>query len=223
MPEEKAHPGSFYIPDDKERAKFDELAKKLFERIKEIDALPIEEQFIGSYRNFEAKDSFTQRAARLIEDSGVNPQVIYYPGCNVDLSFAKLFPKSRVIHADIDDKVMKKMTEGGYEAHTADMNEYIPDQPADVVVIFDAGYIPQEHLEKIMNPQGIVLVNNWHWAATYMRDNAPDFALNGVVEGGDPEKIIKDFSIQELGKMPEPDEIRFAPHSNDIFAFMRRV
>lgn len=214
-------PGSFQIKS--EENDITAQLKELFEHNNRIITLSADEYFEETYQNaLEDEGGYINRAKTLITELGPTPDVIYYPGSNIDLSFTKVFPDARVIHVDKEEMVIDKMKRGGYEAYIADMNEFVPDDLADVVVIFNAGYIEQEQLNKVTKPNGLVVVNNYHLAATFMQNKTPDFSLAGAVLSKEPNRVIKNFNTEELGKMPKGDEVSWPPHSETIFAFQKK-
>lgn len=196
------------------------LVKKMLRRTKRNTELSIDELSEMPYGDYESPTGYHQRAKKLIERLGVSPGVIYYPGSNLDVGFTKLFPASRVIHVDLDQDVVDEMAAAGYEAKVADMKSFIPDEPADVVVVFNAGYIEQDQLKRVLKPNGLVIVNNYHRAATFMRDSCPDFSLQGVVMQNSSDIVDpSDFDVAELGQLPKDGEIIWPAHSETIFAF----
>jgi butyrate kinase len=58
-----------------------------------------------------------------------------------------------------------------------DMHTYeLPDGSlADVVMILNAGYLTEEELDKVVAYGGLVLINDWHDAATYMQGSCPSY------------------------------------------------
>jgi len=182
----------------------------------------LEQQFQSEYGGYELEHSYHMRAKKLIDGFRESPAVIYYPGSNIDISFTKLFPTSRVVHTDTEDNAIMKLQEAQYEAYAADMHEFVPSEFADVVVIFNAGYMTQEELEKVTKPGSIVVVNNYHNAATFMRDECPDFSLVGSIMKDNPTTIVRDFDVAELGVLPKQGEIVWPSHSETIFAFQRQ-
>lgn len=169
-----------------------------------------------------ATGSYFTAAKALLNYLGAVPQTIYYPGSNVDLSAAKAFSHSRVIHVDLDSWSIDKLKAGGYEAYLDDRDEFIPDTQADVVILFNAGYIADEQLKKITAARGIVLANNYHRAASFMLANCPSFELTAAAQADlNPEHVIEDFDASQLEAMPSSDDYDWPAHSETIFAFRR--
>lgn len=185
----------------------------------------IEEMYLMEYGDSASAENlggYHQRGDLLVAAFRPQPAVIYHPGCRGDLSAAKRNPHARVIHLDQEDSYMRTMTDGGYEAYTGDHNLFIPEVLADVVILFNAGVIPNDQLKKVTKADALVVVNNYHLAATFMAQHCPDFELVGAVQGNEPQTVVRDINIAKLGTMPTPDEeLSWPPHSETIFAFQR--
>lgn len=197
--------------------------QSLINYLKSRQGMSADEVFEKEYSGHSEPTNYGLKASKLIDNFFGTPSTIYYPGSYYDLSFTKLYPEARVIHVDIESEPVEAMRRSGYEAYKADRDEFVPDDPADIVVIFNAGYAAEEHLKKVTKPGSLVIVNDWHHAATFMNESCPDFSLVGVVGNNNPEKIIEDFDTSKLGRMPGQDEgLDISPYSDIIFAFQRQ-
>lgn len=109
----------------------------------------------------------------------VVPEVVYNPGCDRHVTLATAFPKARSIFVDTDVDAVHDVSSGGFEAHVADMHTYkLPDGiKADIVLILNAGHMTEEELKKVTADGGLVIVNDWHGAASYMKGECPNFEL----------------------------------------------
>ncbi len=223
QPQEIAGQWSSSTPEDSARVvKVLELLRAKNERtVKDI-----EELYAADYGNGESADipgGYHQRADLLIDRFRPQPAVIYHPGSHLDLGVAKRHPHTRVMHVDKEQWVIDLMQQGGYEAHAADHNQFIPDTAADVTILFNAGRIPNDQLLKVTQHDGLVVVNNYHYAATYMALYCPDFKLVGAIEPDDPLTILSDFDMSRLGVIPAPNEIVWPAYADTIFAFQRQA
>ncbi len=58
---------------------------------------------------------------------------------------------------------------------------HLPDeQTADLVLILNAGYMSEPELKAVTHPGSIVAVNEWHGAASYIKEHCPGFEFMKV-------------------------------------------
>lgn len=151
-------------------------ADKAVELLKHDGVLPPELTGMYEYDDRHFRTALQDIAASL----GIsNPNVVYNPGCGTHATLATAFPEARAIFIDKDKEAMHWMHRGGFEAYTADMHEYkLPDGlTADIVLILNAGHMTEDELREVLSEKGIVIVNDWHGAASYMRTECPGFEL----------------------------------------------
>ena len=120
-----------------------------------------------------------------------SPEILYNPGSGMHVSLAKVFEGSRTIFSDVDGDVEHAFIQhnldqpdDAFEFYRADMHSFkLPDGiAADVTLILNAGYMTEEELNDVVAENGIVIVNDWHSAATYMSENCPSYKLVKKVE-----------------------------------------
>lgn len=133
------------------------------------------------------------------------PLILYNPGCGQHVSLATTFPDTRTILVDESGDVEHEYLQHNidepdrmFEFYRANMHDFIlPDNVlADVTLIFNAGYMTEAELDKVVADNGIVIVNEWHKAASYMWDNCPSYVF--------------------------ADRVDFGDKSNDLFVFKRK-
>lgn len=195
--------------------------REMLERARSRSQLPPKERIDASYPPTSHPEGYTERAARILGALGCEPKVIYYPGSNLDVSWTRQYPNADVFHVDTDDGAMNDLRSAGYNAVTADMHYYVPPKQADVVCIFNAGYMSNDQLRKVTAPEAVVVVNNYHKAGIYMRDFCVDFKFAAAIEQGTDGKVQTDFDLAQLGVLPARDEIVWPAHSETILAFRK--
>jgi len=92
-----------------------------------------------------------------------------YPGSATHTDVAIVFGKDNVTHVDPDEKACTALSDAGYSAVAKGIEEYIPDEPFDVMVLLNSyGEINESNKEKIrelVKPGGIIIANNYtEWA-----------------------------------------------------------
>lgn len=167
------------------------------------------------------RKSFPQMTTELVTHVGVIPQVVYYPGSSNDHTIADAFiaEGARVINADINEESVAELKNLGYEAYTADMHTFELDEKANVVVIFNAGYMTQAELEKVATPEALIIVNNYYNAASFMYKECPDFQLIAAHTNAE---IVTDTRLE----MPHDDQLTKDSiwfSADTIFAFQRQT
>lgn len=158
---------------------------------------------------YEHEDSKFKQSLRTIASSlGIEPRVTYNPGSSIHVSLAGAFPEARTIFLDMDNSAIEDVKKAGFEGYVGDMHTFeLPDEEkADIVLILNAGYMESEQLDKVVSPNGVVIVNNWHGAKDYMEENCPDYQITAITS---PE--VGEFNV--YGMTPED--------TNTLYAFVR--
>lgn len=162
---------------------------------------------------FEHEDiEFKKQLQDIVAANNMQPQVVYNPGSGRHASLATAFPEAHTIFTDTDADAMHDMTGQGFEAYEADMHDFVlPDGlKADLVLILNAGYMTEEELDRVTNPDGLVVVNDWHDASSFMQRECPGYDLVGAED--------------ELGYVTDLSTIqseRFANNTNALYVFKR--
>lgn len=141
---------------------------------------------------------FKQRIKSIISEFVGNdePIVAYNPGSGTHVSMVEALPQgSRAIFLDHDGEVAHKFVQRNndgsgrepYEFYLTEMNNFeLPEGiMADMVLIYNAGHLDQESLDKVTKVGGVVIVNEWHGVASYMKDSCPNYEPLSVVEAED--------------------------------------
>lgn len=142
------------------------------------------------------------------------PLVAYNPGCGTHVSMAEVLPEgSRAIFVDSDGDVVHTFAQRNantedkprYEVYQDEMEHFrLPDNlRADLVLIYNAGHMTPESLDEIVKPGGIVVVNEWHGAASYMREHCPNYQHAGMVEAEDSTLDLHVFRRQSEENEPQ--------------------
>lgn len=135
----------------------------------------------GTHEDVEFKAALREAVA---DSLSAKPKILYNPGSGTHVSLAELCADCRTIFTDINGDVHHAFVQHNidnpdneYEFFREDMHDFVlPDgELADVTLIFNAGYMTQSELNRIVSDGGIVIVNDWHGAATYMSANCPNY------------------------------------------------
>jgi hypothetical protein len=117
---------------------------------------------------------------------GREPLILYNPGSGEHLALAHAFPQARTIFVDGSGDVEHVFIQHNidhpdtpYEFYRANMHAFrLPDNlKADVTLILNAGYMTQGELTNVVLKGGLVIVNNWHGAASYMQENCDGYDM----------------------------------------------
>lgn len=123
-------------------------------------------------------------------------EVAYNPGCGESVSLVSVLPEARTILVDESGDVQHVYIQHNidnpdrpYEFYRDDMHSFtLPDGiKADLTLILNATYMTQGELNNVVAPGGIVVINDWHSGATFMKAHCPDYQLLGSVDMGDPD------------------------------------
>jgi hypothetical protein len=110
-----------------------------------------------------------------------DPQRVFYPSCNVDVTPISAFPNSEVVLLDRDEGVAKSMQKHGIEQFVqSDIHDYIPGKEFDLVIALN----PQLHsrdITKYLSIGGYALANNWHQNANQLMET-PNFEYIGQID-----------------------------------------
>jgi hypothetical protein len=127
--------------------------------------------------------AFKQSLVDIVTFLYMDPKVVYNPGCGSHVSLARAFPGARAIFVDNfsnnDTKIAEELIQNGFELYVEDMQQFLLPEglKADVTLILNAGYLPEEQLDKVVAGDGIVIINDWHGGATYMIENCRGYEL----------------------------------------------
>lgn len=145
-----------------------------------------ERERIYFYGDDPAEDLSFKTAVRQIVDEAFTepPQILYNPGCGRHISLARAFPETRTIFVDEDEFIAEDFAqhnqacnERPFEFFQADMHLFrLPEQlQADVALIFNVEPMTEVELNQVMKEHGIVITNDRHGTAQYMRDDCPNY------------------------------------------------
>lgn len=130
-----------------------------------------------------------QEALEVFKDK-LKPRIniIYYPGCGLDDTPSVVFPKSKVIYVDRDDRTIKALHSQGYEAYQANANQYNPGV-VDMVIL--SGFYFERPLNYV-SPGGFVISDDF-WRTADKIVETGSFELIGVLrKEGIPWKYVLD-------------------------------
>jgi len=150
---------------------------------------------------------------------------IVYPGSSTDVSVARVFGQDNVTHVEPDEGRCKLLIGSGYRAIATRIEDYQPEQPADVIVAFNSyGELTPDILQGMLNPGGVVIANNYTgWAHDLARMPGmeliaavwPDYDREdaAIYRGEDiPEDIAVGGTTEEEPRYPDALCVfRFAP------------
>lgn len=112
-------------------------------------------------------DAFVVQLRNIAQKLGISQDVsVIYPGSHVHVGVARVFGKEHVTHVDPDADAMRAMQKAGYSVVELPIEEYIPEQPAGLVVALNSyGQPTRKVMDRLLVPGGYVVANNWTgWA-----------------------------------------------------------
>ncbi len=108
------------------------------------------------------------------------PEVVYYPCSFTDATPSAAFPDSRrVIYVDIRDRPVRVLIGAGKEAYRASAEEFLPDEPVDLLVLKGMPARPDQALGTV-TWGGYVLADEGYDVADEVNRH-PDFRLAGLI------------------------------------------
>lgn len=180
-------------------------AGKAIKLLIKADVLDPPLEGLYEHDDIELRTAFQEIAEALHCD----PQVVYNPGCGTNVTLATAFPDARAFFVDTDEEAIENVKKRFPDAQIGDMHTFqLPeDLKADITLIMNAGHMPQEELDKVVADNGLVLVNDWHSAGTFMRAECPNYRF---VTG-----------LQTTGHAVYSDPTQQNNDSNALFVFKR--
>lgn len=150
----------------------------------------------------------------------VNPKrdVVYVPCFGVEIAHIDAFSNSRrIINVELMNDVIqaiKKLGKSNVEGYCEDAKTFNPGEPVDVLILWNQAINPNLPAQ-FVSKGGYILCNDYHSAASNLKDNA-DFELLGIVRPDYEKKcfVFDTDSPQNYWKEVETeDELRKAPPS----------
>ncbi|MXR52945.1 hypothetical protein GRX03_15200 [Halovenus sp. WSH3] len=140
----------------------------------------------------------------VVDEFGLSPEVVYYPGSGHDVSPSAAVPRSRVIYADVDTAAMADLRRAGYEAVAADATGHDLSTRADVIIFRNAGLIEEPIVRRWLRPGGWVLANNHLESADHVAA-LREMELFGVVSAESPGSVDRTTAPASLGPTRDPE------------------
>lgn len=107
------------------------------------------------------------------------PQFIYYPSSSTDTSPSVVFPNSRIVYLDIDDKAISSLQRQGYEAVHDSALQYSLSEQSDLLLLLSP-FVSYERPARNLKVGGYIFCNNWHHTARDI-SRSDEFELVGVI------------------------------------------
>jgi hypothetical protein len=127
-----------------------------------------------------------------------NPQRVFYPCSNLDVSPLRGFPNSEIVLMDNEQGLKEIMKQEGIEQFVlGDVLNYSPDNPFDLVIALNPSLTSMD-LIKNLSDNGYVLANNWHNNASQLLEDS-EFEGIGTIDQGENGVYLasRDFSKLE--------------------------
>lgn len=136
--------------------------------------------------------------------------VVFHPCGADDVSPSSVFPGSRIIYCDIDEKSMEALKKSGFEAHTASALEFNPGN-VDILIMINPAIPPDVPSSHVIQ-DGYVLCNNYHGTTSPLRQNK-EFQLRAVIRTpSEGEHILDMENLEDYWKeIDTEEEFRSAP------------
>lgn len=112
-------------------------------------------------------DSFVTALKGIKDLIGIKPDAsVIYPGSSTHVGVARVFGKEAVTHVDPDERVKVALEESGYRGVTSGIEQYVPDEPVDVIVALNSyGKPDADIISRLVKPGGWIIANNYTgWA-----------------------------------------------------------
>ena len=110
----------------------------------------------------------------------LEPHTVYFPASGSDVLPRKgALTNSNVVYADIDASAMQALGEAGYDARVADVEDFSPAKPVDLLVL--KSFRAEKPLEAV-KPGGFVFANGLMGSVDDVGRKPNEFALVGVLE-----------------------------------------
>ena len=110
-----------------------------------------------------------------------NPQRVFYPCCNLDVSPIRGFPNSEVVLMDNEEGLREIMEQEGIRQFVSgDVLAYTPERPFDLVIALNPSLTSRD-LTRHLSNRGYVLANNWHNNASQLLEDV-DFEGIGTLD-----------------------------------------
>ena len=157
-------------------------------------------------RVFEAESHLDLIAKYTLFKQILNPKadVVYHPCGGVDTSPSIVFPNSRVIYVDIDERLMEPLKKGGFEAHTTSALEFNPGD-VDVLILLNPQIRPEIPASFLVQ-NGYVLCNDYHNTATLIHSNT-DYQMKALIRNNKNGELIFDTeNLEDCWKEVGTDE-----------------
>lgn len=130
--------------------------------------------------------------------------IVYHPCSANDVSPSFAFADSRVIYVDIDDKYVKALEKGGFEAHAASALEFDPGN-VDILIILNPTIPPDVPSSHVVE-NGFVLCNDYHGTASSLRRNE-QYQLCAIVRVSKGSELMLDTeNLEDYWKEIDTEE-----------------
>ncbi len=176
------------------------------------DSLDASTKHDSESETIEAKPRPDLVAKYSLFNNTVHPKsdVVYHPCGADDISPSPVFPKSRVVYADIDENSMAAVRRAGLEGHTASALEFDPGD-VDILIMLNPAISPDFPSSRVVEG-GYALVNDYHGTATELRQNSK-YDLTAIIRKNADQSLV--FDTQQLDdywkEIESDEEFRNAP------------
>ena len=174
----------------------------------------------------EADDSFVKRLQLVVETLGldIGDLSVLYPGSSTHIGVASVFGKEHVTHVDIDPDATRLLQEEGYASVLGAVEQLVAPEKYDVFVSYNSGTVNKEELERLLNPGGLIIANNWHGSANELFEQS-GCELIGVVyidEAGNAKASNQHTAKTMIGTMVV-DEFETPLFPDELFIFQQVI
>ncbi len=130
--------------------------------------------------------------------------VVYHPCGANDVSPSVVFPDSKVIYVDVDQKSVEALQKGGFEAHAASALEFDPGK-VDILIMLNPQITPDIPASHVIE-NGFVLSNDYHGTATTLHRNE-QYQIRAMIRvSKDGELILDAENLEDCWKEIDTEE-----------------
>ncbi|MFA5992695.1 MAG: hypothetical protein WC796_03245 [Candidatus Pacearchaeota archaeon] len=159
-------PGTFHDTEELELARDPEARRR------------VEEERYSKARPLYARDLIG--AYELFRERVYSPKRVLYPGCDLDASPVRAFPRAKVDLVDINALAIGALNRNGVNAIHSDIRQYKPEQLYDLLILLNPG-VSSDKTTCFLDSKGYVLANDWHRNASQLVEDKSFKPLGTIV------------------------------------------